>query len=305
MRGLMMDFQLTVPALLERAGRMVKRVNVRRRITASLFFLLLQFPLAICCTAAELKRNTIEAFEHYARVTDARIDAELRPGGPFLWVDSLPPLRRQQLYDRLRQGELEIRQERTVEEGKPIEIPDGLIHHWSGVAFVPGISLERALSLLQDYDNHWRMYKPEVRRSKLLERTNNTFTIYLQFYKNSPRRVSFNTVFEVHYTRIDATHVISHAASLRIAELQYPDQPGSSEFAVGQGRGYLWRMNIYWRLEEKDGGVYMQVETIALSRDVPAIFAWFVNPLIRRISRQTLVSLLYATRRELLTASSR
>jgi hypothetical protein len=266
----------------------------------SVLCFLLHFPLAICCSAAELKQKTIEAFDRYVRVTDARIEAELRPGGPFLWVDSLLQPRRQRLYDLLRRGQLEIRQERLEEEGKPFEVPDGLIHHWSGVAFAPGISLERALSLLQDYDNHWRTYKPDVRRSKLLEHTGNTFKVYLQFYKGPPRHVSFNSEFEVHYTRIDATHAFSRAASIRIAELEHPDQPDSSEVAVGQGHGYLWRLNNYWRLEEKDGGVYMQVETIGLSRDVPAIFAWFVNPLILRVSRQTLANLLYATRRGVL-----
>jgi hypothetical protein len=79
--------------------------------------------------------------------------------------------------DLLRRGQLEVRQEKTEEQGKPIEVPDGLIHHWTGVMFVPGVSLERALALLQDYDNHWRTYKPDVRRSKLLEHTDNTFKI--------------------------------------------------------------------------------------------------------------------------------
>jgi len=138
-----------------------------------------------------------------------------------------------------------------------------------------------------------------VRRSKLLEHTDSAFKIYLQFYKDFPRRVSFNTEFEVHYTKIDATHVISRAISARIAELEHPEQPDSPEFPVNQGHGYLWRLNNYWRLEEKDGGVYMQVESIALSRDVPAIFALFINPLIRRVSRQSLVNLLSATRRGL------
>ena len=275
----------------------VKGVRFRGCIPASVVLLLLHCP-AISC-AAELKQKTVEAFDHYVRNTEARIDAELRPGGPFLWVDSLPRSRRQHLYDLLQRGQLEMRQENTEEEGKPIEVPDGLIHHWIGVAFAPGVSLERALCLLQDYNNHWRTYKPDVRRSKLLEHTNNTFKIYLQFYKDSPRRVSFNTEFEVHYTRIDATHVASRAISARIAELASPDQPDGPEFPLGQGHGYLWRVNNYWRLEEKDGGVYMQAESIALSRDVPAIFAWFVNPLIRRVSRQTLANLLYATRRGL------
>src|SRR5215831_4156705 len=98
------------------------------------------------------------------------------------------------------------------------------------------------------------------------------------------------------HTQLDATHVISRSSSLRIAELEHSEQPHSSEFPVGQGHGYLWHLNNYWRLEEKDGGVYMQVETIALSRDVLGIFARFVNPLIRRVSRQSVANLLNATR---------
>jgi hypothetical protein len=276
---------------------------VRCSIPTSAFFLLLPF-LAISCIAAELKQKTVDAFDHYVHATDARMGAELRPGSPFLWVDSLPQPHRQRLYDLLQRGQLEIRQEKTEEEAKSIEVPDGLIHHWTGVAFVPGVSLELAQSLLQDYDNHWRTYKPDVRRSKLLEHTDNTFKIYLQFYRDSPRRVSFNTEFEVHYTRIDATHAISRAVSARIAELEHPEQPDSPELPVGQGHGYLWRLSNYWRLEEKDGGVYMQVDSVALSRDVPAIFAWFVNPLIRRVSRQTLAHLLEATRRGVLSAGT-
>lgn len=272
---------------------------IRRFVPAGVFFFFL-YLLSISCFAAELKQETVQAFDRYIRVSSARMEAEVRPGGPFLWVDSLSQPSRQRLYDRLYRGQLEIRQEKTEEEGRSIEVPDGLIHHWTGVAFVPGVSLERALSLLQDYDNHWRTYKPDVRRSKLLEHTEDSFKIHLQFYKESPRRVSFNTEFEVHFSRIDATHVISRAASTRIAELVRPEQPDSPEFPVGQGHGYLWRVNNYWRLEEKDGGVYMQVESIAVSRDVPAIFAWFVNPLIRRVSRQTLANLLSATRRGML-----
>lgn len=234
------------------------------------------------------------------RVAETRMDTELRPGGPFLWVDTLPEARRQQLYARLRSGQIEIRQEQTKEDGKAIKIPGGLIHHWSGAVFVPGESNQHVVSFLQDYDTNWRTYEPDVRRSKLLQQTDNTFKIYLQFYKDSPRRVSFNTEFEVHYSTIDARRVESRAVSTRIAELEHPEQPDSPEFPVGQGHGYLWRLNNYWRLEEKDGGVYMQVESIALSRTVPAILAWFVNPLIRRVSRKTLAGLLDNSRKGLL-----
>jgi hypothetical protein len=258
------------------------------------------FALVMCCAAAELKQKTIEAFEHYVRVRDAGREADLCVSGNFLWLDSLPEPRREQLYDQLRSGQLEIREEPTQEEGKAIKVPGGLIHDWVGVVFVPGVSIQGAVSFLQDYDNHCRTYKPDVRRSKLLDHTDDNFKIYLQFYKESPRRVSFNTVFEVHYSQIDATHVISRAISTRVAELQNAEQPDSPEFPVGQGHGYMWRLNNYWRVEERDGGVYAQVETIALSRDVPAIFAWFVNPLVRRVSQESLATLLSATRQGLL-----
>ena len=67
-------------------------------------------------------------------------------------------------------------------------------------------------------------------------------------------------------------------------------------FAEVEGIGYLWRLDSFWRLEEKDGGVYVQLESIGLSRSVPAIFAWLVNPLLRSIPRRTLTDLLGATR---------
>jgi hypothetical protein len=225
------------------------------------------------------------------------MDAELPPDGPFLWIDTLPAARRERLYDRLRSGQVEIRQEQAEENGKSIEIPGGLIHDWTGIVFVTGESNERVISFLQDYDTNWRAYRPDVRRSKLLEQTDNTFKVRMQFYKDFPVRVSFNAEFEIHYSTIDARRAVSRAVSTRIAELEHPEQPDSPELPVGQGHGYLWRLDDYWRLEEKNGGVYIQVESIALSRDVPLILAWFVNPLIRRISRTTLANLLDNTRK--------
>src|SRR6266849_9943469 len=38
----------------------------------------------------QLKQQTLDAFDRYVRLTEARLDEELRRGTPFLWVDSLP-----------------------------------------------------------------------------------------------------------------------------------------------------------------------------------------------------------------------
>jgi hypothetical protein len=58
----------------------------------------------------------------------------------------------------------------------------------------------------------------------------------------------------------------------------------------------LWRA-CYWRIEEKDGGTYLQVEFVALSRSIPVIFAWLINPLVKNIRRTLLSNLLIATGR--------
>ncbi len=47
---------------------------------------------------------------------------------------------------------------------------------------------------------------------------------------------------------------------------------------------------------EKDGGAYRHMEDIALSRDIPGAVRWFVDPIVRRISRSSLVTSLKQTK---------
>lgn len=246
--------------------------------------------------AAELKQKTVEAFDHYIRATEARMAEELRKGNTFLWVDRLAESRRQMLYAQLREGQIAIEHLSTLEAGKPIKVPSGLIHHWAGVIFIPGASLPQALAVVQDYDNHENTYRPDVRRSKLLRRDGNNFKVYLQLYRKTIITVVLNAEFEVRYTPIDAARVYSQSYSTRIAEVEDPDEPDEREKPVGNDHGYLWRLYSYWRFLERDGGVYVQLESIALSRSVPSVFAWLVNPLLKRLPRETLSSLLTSTR---------
>jgi len=100
----------------------------------------------------------------------------------------------------------------------------------------------------------------------------------------------------VHFTRLSDTRAHSRSHATRIAELVNPGQPGSPEKPVGNDRGFLWRYHTYWRLEEKDGGVYVELESIALSRSIPAVFRWLVNATIRRIRRDSAQRFLTSTR---------
>jgi hypothetical protein len=61
----------------------------------------------------------------------------------------------------------------------------------------------------------------------------------------------------------------------------------------------LWRLNSYWRFEERDGGVYVECRAISLTRDVPTGLGWIVEPIVRKLPRQSLINTLTATRQAL------
>jgi hypothetical protein len=246
--------------------------------------------------AAVLKPETAAAFDQYVRVTEDLQASDLRRDRFFI-IDRLPDASRQEMYARLRRGEIYIEQLQTKDDGKPIHIPDGMVHHWAGVMFIPGATLAQVAAVLQDYDHHKDIYAPDVRQSKLLEREVDEARIYYQLYRKATIKVVINANFDAHFANDGPTRGLSRSHSTRMAEVENPDTPQQRELPVGNDHGYLWRLDTYWRIEEKDGGAYVQLESIALSRNIPLIFAWLVNPLTKSLPRSVISNLLTATRK--------
>ena len=251
--------------------------------------------------AAELKPETVAAFDHYIQATEARMAEDLAEDR-FLIIDRLPDGRRQQVYAQVRQGQIHIEELHTKEDGRSIRVPSGLIHDWTGVMFIRGATLAKTLAVLQDYENHKNIYKPDVRESKLLEHNGNEFKVYLQLYRKSLVTVVVNVNLDIQYTLIESSRAMSRSYSTRIAELENAGKPEEHELPVGKDHGYIWRLYSYWRIEEKDDGVYLQVESVALSRGIPWVLAWLINPLTKSVPREVLLHLLRATRLAITTA---
>jgi len=175
------------------------------RVTEKVLILTLGivFLLGAPAHAAELKPKTLQAFNHYVELTEVRMAKELREDQPFLSADGMPERRRQAVYDQLRRGDVIVEHAETREQGKPIKIPDGLVHHWVGMIFVPGATLQQTLAVLQDYDHHQDYFKPSVRRSRLLERDGNDYKVFLQLYRKTIVTAVFNADFDVHYVLVD------------------------------------------------------------------------------------------------------
>lgn len=252
--------------------------------------------------AADLTPKAAAAFDHYVSLTERRMDA---PGAPFLHLESRPAPQRDASMRALRGGDLVMEPLVTRDGTKDIAVDHGMIHHWIGIVFVRGATLDAALALLQDYGRHHVVYAPTIAASRLLSRDGDDFTMQLRFAMKKVVTVVLNSDHEAHFTRHDADRASSRIRSVRIAEVERAGTPGERELPVGHDSGYLWRLNSYWRFLERDGGVYIQCESITLTRDVPAGLGWLIRPFVTSIPRETLTFTLKTTRETLISQQRR
>ncbi|MEO8658665.1 MAG: hypothetical protein ABI693_09355 [Bryobacteraceae bacterium] len=255
---------------------------MRSSPAAALIFLMLP-----CVLSGELNPQTVQAFDEYIRKTESRIDSHIREQR-FLWADGS-----EERLARIRKGEIVTE---PFEGEGVIQVPDGIIHDWTGSVFIPGATLKETLALVQNYDAHKVIYKPEVIDSRILRHEGNDFKIYLQLLKKKVFTVVLNTEHDVHYFPLDSKRCHSRSYSTRIAEVENYGKPDQRELPAGKDRGFLWKLYSYWRFQERDGGTYVECEAISLTRGIPAGTGWIVKPIIRTLPREALANSLAATR---------
>jgi hypothetical protein len=255
--------------------------------------------LAAPASATDLQPKTVEACNSYVAAAEAQLDEQLSGGQPYLWVESLPPARRAAAEAQLRAGQVVIQRLDATGKSdaqKPIAVPDGMIHHWIGTVFIPGATLAQTLSLEEDYDHQQEYFHPDVMRSRILRHDGNDFTIELRLYKKKVITTVLDTEHRVHYTLVDATHAWSRSRAIRIREVDHAGEPDERLEPEGHDRGLLWRMNTYWRFEQKDGGTYVECQSISLTRDIPTGLGWLIGPYVNSVPRESLNFTLGTTR---------
>ncbi|MGC2389352.1 MAG: hypothetical protein WA621_08145 [Candidatus Acidiferrum sp.] len=245
----------------------------------------------------KLDSNTIAAFDRYMHLTDERNDSELKRGSALLWIDALPDAQRAEAYSALKRGEVQIHQLSTLDNGTPIDCPGGMIHHWVGVVFIPGAKLGDVLGILEDYDHQSIYYAPDVERSKIESRDGDHFRVFLRFHRHKIITVVLDTEHEVTYFHDAPGGAHSRSSAVRIAEVENPGAHDEREKKPGDDGGFLWRMETWWRMEERDGGVYVQSEVASLTRDIPTGLGWLIGPFVTSIPKETLLFTLDATRK--------
>jgi hypothetical protein len=249
---------------------------------------------------AKLHAETVAAFDRYMHLTEERNEAERKRGSALLWIDSLAEAQRSDAYAALKRGDVEIHQLTSLDKGSPIVCPGGMIHHWVGVVFIPGAKLDDVLGVLEDYDHQSTIYSPDVERSKMESHDGDHFRVFLRFRRHKVITVVLDTEHDIRYFHDTPGHAHSRSSAVRIVEVENPGKTDEHEKQPGDDGGYLWRMETWWRMEERDGGVYVQSEAASLTRDIPTGLGWLVGPFVTSIPKETLVFTLEATRKAVL-----
>jgi hypothetical protein len=235
--------------------------------------------------AAELNPETVTAWDHYIQAQSARV-ANSQPGS-FLWSDQSPDRIR-----RLRHGEILV----APLGQNPKAVPHGLIHHWIGAIFLPNTGLDDVLKVVRDYDKYKQFYAPNVIDSRLLHQAgaDDAFSMRM-LNKAVVAKFALDAEFQSSYVPLDQNRWYSVGYSTRVREIEQYGEADQHELPPNTGHGFIWRLYNVSRFEQRDGGVYVELEAVALSRDVPATLRWLVNPVVRRASKGSMLVSLQKT----------
>ncbi|HLQ77541.1 MAG TPA: hypothetical protein VK210_09305 [Terriglobia bacterium] len=260
------------------------------------FAICLGLAMPVVAAAAVLQLHTLQSWDKYVQLTEKRIAGELHGTAGFLQTDFMKPANAAKVQGVLKSGKVYVERMKTLDAaGKEMPVPDGMIHHWYGAIFVPGIKVEPLLKWIQDYDHHSRYFK-EVEQSKLISRNGDTFYIYMRLMRKKVVTVHYNTEHTAVYETNGAGRASSRSFTTKIAEIDDAGTPSEKEKPIGMDSGYMWRLNSYWRFREQDGGVVVECESVSLSRGIPFGFGWLIGDYVESIPRESLESALTSIR---------
>jgi hypothetical protein len=253
-------------------------------LTLGLMLLLATAPAG----AADLKPETVQAWQAYVETVNARNQQRLASEKCFLSMDEMPGR-----TARVRDGEIFVW---PAGPRVPVKVPSGLIHDWMGAAFIPNAGLADVFHSVRDYSSYKEVYRPNVvdSRPAATSEWEDRFSLTLM-NRSVVAKSALDTDYQSTFTRVDDRRWYSVTETTRIREIADYGAASERTLPEDEGSGLIWRLYSIARFEERDGGVYIEIEAVALSRDIPVALRWMIAPIVRRISRSSLLTSLQQT----------
>jgi hypothetical protein len=136
-------------------------------------------------------------------------------------------------------------------------------------------------------------------QARVLAQQNDRLQASMRVRQHHVITVVMDTTYDITFARLDAQHGYSISRSTRISEIGSPGTGQEHVLDSGHEHGFLWRLNTYWSYEERNGGLYMQIESVSLTRSIPLGLGWAVGPFVESVPRESLEFTLSSTRRAL------
>jgi hypothetical protein len=250
--------------------------------------LLLLFAAVPGCVAAEPPAAAVAVFNSYTHEVETRLAQQHRSQSIFLVPATTDP----QNKDRLRRGEL-IVEKLTPPAGA--DLPGAMLHHWRGTAFAPGAKAADFERLMKDFNAYPQHFSPQVLQARVLAQKGDRLQATMRVRQKHVITVVMDTAYDIAYERLDAQHGYSISRSTQINEIDSPGTASERTLNSSEEHGFLWRLNTYWSYEERDGGLYMQIESVTLTRSIPTGLGWVVRPFVESVPRESLEFTLRST----------
>ncbi|HEU0119882.1 MAG TPA: hypothetical protein VFQ91_05100 [Bryobacteraceae bacterium] len=226
-----------------------------------------------------LSPNTASAFDEYLRSVDAELTARVNQAQP-----------------------LAAQPEGVFHHGKGKEVPHGIVHDWSAIAFVPGAKKATAVAILEDFGRHSKIY-PEVLEGRVDKREGNRIFGFHRLRKKKVLEVNLESNYQVDVLPAPPNRYANRSVATKIVEVEEAGTKNERRLQAGHDHGFLWRLQTYWTLEETPKGLWMEVRSISLTRDVPVGLGWAVKPIVRDLPRESLETLMAATKQAVLAGN--
>jgi len=255
--------------------------------------------------AAELGDSTLKAWDVYVRATERRIEHEQARQGSFLSWNFLPAPRAHATKGEVLAGSVPVSKLETLDHrNERIDVPGGMIHHWRGSIFIPGVDLSFVLARVENPATG-EVRQDDVLHSAVLDRGPGYLKLYLRLQRSKIVTVVYNTEHEIRYQRLTDGRAWSRSTAVKIAEVVNPGFPDEQENPPGRDHGFLWRLNSYWKYEQVRGGVIVECESISLSRSIPLPLEFIARPIIDRVARESMERTLTSLRDRIVLSHNR
>ncbi|MEO8070379.1 MAG: hypothetical protein ABI652_03185 [Acidobacteriota bacterium] len=244
--------------------------------------------------AARLQPATIDGWNGYVMAIEAARAQQTPDAARFLALDFTNSPVAAPAADRaaVLAGDVVTRHVNDRDAGLP-DVPSATVSHWRGAVFIPGTSLDRLIHGLRTAPPP--PGRGDVVRSAILENGPEAMVVAIRVRRSKIVTVVYDTEHRVTFSRSSARRAESASTATRIVEVVNAGTAAETPRPPGDDRGYLWRLNAYWRYEEVRGGVIAECDSISLSRHVPAPVRYLAGSIIEGAAReamdQTLVTL--------------